>query len=187
MLQVIELILNALKTELNSTSSSAFNIYNPDFSANNSQNILAVINRDDESELTMFDVKFSNDNVLELPAGPVGALIGFEYREETYSDNRDPLLDGTIPFNTDSSLATNTHPYRSAVMGSSATEDVYGEKEVNSIFAEFQIPLTEKINAQLALRHEDFSDSKSATVGKFALGYEVNNSLFFKGISLNGF
>ena len=36
--------------------------------------------------------------------------------------------------------------------------------------------LTERINAQLALRHEDFSDSKSATVGKFALGYEVNNS-----------
>ena len=116
--------LNALKTELNSTSSSAFNIYNPDFSANNSQNILAVINRDDESELTMFDVKLSNDNVFDLPAGPVGALIGFEYREETYSDDRDPLLDGTIPFNTDSSLATNTHPYRSAVMGSSATEDL---------------------------------------------------------------
>ena len=55
----------------------------------------------------MFDVKLSKDNVFDLPAGPVGALIGFEYREETYSDDRDPLLDGTIPFNTDSSLATN--------------------------------------------------------------------------------
>jgi hypothetical protein len=179
--------LNALKTELNSTSSSAFNIYNPDFSANNSQNILAVINRDDESELTMFDVKLSNDNVFDLPAGPVGALIGFEYREETYSDDRDPLLDGTIPFNTDSSLATNTHPYRSAVMGSSATEDVYGEKDVTSLFAEFQIPITDRINAQLALRHEDFSDSKSATVGKFALGYEVNNSLFFRASASTAF
>ena len=179
--------LNALKTELNSTSSSAFNIYNPDFSANNSQNILAVINRDDESELTMFDVKLSNDNVFDLPAGPVGALIGFEYREETYSDDRDPLLDGTIPFNTDSSLATNTHPYRSAVMGSSATEDVYGEKDVTSLFAEFQIPITDRINAQLALRHEDFSDSKSATVGKFALGYEVNNSLFLRASASTAF
>ena len=179
--------LNALKTELNSTSSSAFNIYNPDFSANNSQNIIAVINRDDESELTMFDVKLSNDNVFDLPAGPVGALIGFEYREETYSDDRDPLLDGTIPFNTDSSLATNTHPYRSAVMGSSATEDVYGEKDVTSLFAEFQIPITDRINAQLALRHEDFSDSKSATVGKFALGYEVNNSLFFRASASTAF
>ncbi len=179
--------LNALKTELNSTSSSAFNIYNPDFSANNSQNILAVINRDDESELTMFDVKLSNDNVFDLPAGPIGALIGFEYREETYSDDRDPLLDGTIPFNTDSSLATNTHPYRSAVMGSSATEDVYGEKDVTSLFAEFQIPITDRINAQLALRHEDFSDSKSATVGKFALGYEVNNSLFFRASASTAF
>ena len=179
--------LNALKTELNSTSSSAFNIYNPDFSANNSENILAVINRDDESELTMFDIKLSNDNVFDLPAGPVGALIGFEYREETYSDDRDPLLDGTIPFNTDSSLATNTHPYRSAVMGSSATEDVYGEKDVTSLFAEFQIPITDRINAQLALRHEDFSDSKSATVGKFALGYEINNSIFFRASASTAF
>ena len=62
-------------------------------------------------------------------------------------------------------------------MGSSATEDVYGEKEVNFHFC--RVPntrLTERINAQLALRHEDFSDSKSATVGKFAVGYEVNNS-----------
>ena len=179
--------LNALKTELNSTSSSAFNIYNPDFSSNNSQNILAVINRDDESELTMFDVKLSNDNVFDLPAGPLGALIGFEYREETYSDDRDPLLDGTIPFNSDSSLATNTHPYRSAVMGSSATEDVYGEKDVTSLFAEFEIPLTDRINAQLALRHEDFSDSKSATVGKFAVGYEVNNSLFLRASASTAF
>ena len=179
--------LNALKVELNSTSASAFNIYDPDFSRNNSQNILAVINRDDESELTMFDFKLSNDNILDLPAGPVGALVGFEYREETYSDDRDPLLDGTIPFNSDSSLATNTHPYRSAVMGSSATEDVYGEKDVTSLFAEFQVPITDKINAQLAIRHEDFSDSKSATVGKLALGYEVNNSLFLRASASTAF
>ena len=179
--------LNALKVELNSTSASAFNIYDPDFSRNNSQNILAVINRDDESELTMFDFKLSNDNIMDLPAGPVGALVGFEYREETYSDDRDPLLDGTIPFNTDSSLATNTHPYRSAVMGSSATEDVYGEKDVTSLFAEFQIPITDRINAQLAIRHEDFSDSKSATVGKLALGYEVNNSLFLRASTSTAF
>ena len=179
--------LNALKVELNSTASSAFNIYNPDFSSNNSQNILAVINREDESELTMFDVKLSNNNILELPAGPVGALIGFEYREETYSDDRDPLLDGTEPFNTDSSLATNTHPYRSAVMGSSATEDVYGEKEVNSLFAEFQIPITDRMNAQVALRHEDFSDSKSATVGKVALGYELSNSVFLRASASTAF
>ncbi|MDG2019346.1 MAG: TonB-dependent receptor [SAR86 cluster bacterium] len=179
--------LNALKTELNSTDSSAFNIYNPDFSTNNSQNILAVINREDESELTMFDVKFSNNNIFDLPAGPLGALFGFEYREETYSDDRDPLLDGTMPFNSDSSSATNTHPYRSAVMGSSATEDVYGEKDVTSIFAEFQIPISDRINAQLALRHEDFSDSKSATVGKFAIGYEVNNSLFLRASASTAF
>ena len=61
------------------------------------------------------------------------------------------------------------------------------KKKLTSIFAEFQIPLTDKINAQLALRHEDFSDSKSATVGKFALGYEVNNSLFLRASASTAF
>ena len=70
-------------------------------------------------------------------------------------------------------------------MGSSATEDVYGEKDVTSLFAEFQVPITDKINAQLAIRHEDY-DSKSATVGKLALGYEVNTS-FHKSLNFNTF
>ena len=179
--------LNALKEALNDTTSAAFNIFNPDFAINNSERILAVINRDDESKLTMFDFKISNNNILELPAGPVGALIGFERREETYSDDRDPLLDGTIPFNTDSSAATNTHPYRSAVMGSSATEDTYGDKTVNSLFVELQIPIADKINAQLAVRHEDFTDSKSATVGKFAIGYELNSSMFLRASASSAF
>ena len=39
---------------------------NPDFSNNNSERILAVINRDDESKLTMFDFKMSNNNILEF-------------------------------------------------------------------------------------------------------------------------
>ena len=30
-----------------------------------------------------------------MPAGPVALLVGFEYREEKYSDDRDPRLDGT--------------------------------------------------------------------------------------------
>jgi outer membrane receptor protein involved in Fe transport len=72
-------------------------------------------------------------------------------------------------------------------MGSSATEDVYGEKEVNSLFAEFQIPITDRINAQVALRHEDFSDSKSATVGKVALGYEVSNAVFLRASASTAF
>ncbi|MFL2723989.1 MAG: TonB-dependent receptor domain-containing protein, partial [Gammaproteobacteria bacterium] len=69
------------------------------------------------------------------------------------------------------------HPFRSAALGSSPTVDVYGEKTVDAAFVEFVMPLTEKLTAQVAARHEDFSDSDSATVGRLALGYTVNEIL----------
>jgi iron complex outermembrane recepter protein len=180
--------LNALYEAVNDTTSAAFNIYSPDFSTNNSDRILAVINRDDESELTSFDFKMSNNNVFELPAGPVGALIGFESRKESYSDDRDPLLNGTIPFGpNDSSKVTDTHPYRSAVMGSSSTEDTSGNKNVHSVFVELQIPITDQINAQLAVRHENLSDSENATVGKLAVGYDVSDDFSLRASASTAF
>jgi hypothetical protein len=102
----------------------------------------------------------SNAEVMQLPAGPMGMLIGVEWRKETYSDDRDPRLDGTIQ-NSDfrpGISKTKTYPYVSSVVGSSPTGDVYGEKEVHSYFIELSIPVTDKINAQVASRHETFSD-----------------------------
>ena len=54
--------------------------------------------------------------MFSLPAGPVGMLVGFEYREESYSDDRDPRLDGTIKY-----VAQNgsEFPFVSDVLGSS--------------------------------------------------------------------
>jgi outer membrane receptor protein involved in Fe transport len=49
------------------------------------------------------------------------------------------------------------------------------------LFAEFQIPLTESINAQLAIRNEDFSDFGDTTVGKLALGWEIAPWMTLRG------
>ena len=124
----------------------------------------------------MVDFKMSHPELFQLPAGPVAVLFGLERREETYDDDRDPLLDGTITTQDCCAItrATRSHPFRSAALGSSPTVDVYGEKTVDAAFIEFVMPLTEKLTAQVAARHEDFSDSDSATVGRLALGYTVN-------------
>ena len=162
-----------------STTAEAFNIFDTNWETNNSEHILTTIYRKDESTLKMFDFKISNDELFNLPAGPVGILLGFERREETYSDDRDPYLDGTIT-NEDCcnvTSATRNHPFTSGVLGSSPTVDVYGEKEVTSAFIEAVIPVTEKLDAQVAVRNEDFSDSESTTVSRLALGYDVNNLL----------
>ena len=166
-----------------STTASAFNIFDTNWETNNGDNILAEIRRDDKSTLDMFDFKMSNPEIFELPAGPVAMLIGLERRKETYTDDRDMLLDGTIT-NTDCcgvTSQTRTHPFTSAVMGSSPTVDVYGVKRVNSAFVELVLPLTSKLDAQIAVRQEDFSDTESTAVGRIALGYNVNDYVKLRG------
>ena len=160
-----------------STTADAFNIFDTNWETNNGDNILTTIYRRDKSSLDMVDFKFSNDELFELPAGPVGMLIGFERRKESYTDDRDPYLDGTIT-NQDCcgvTSATRSHPFTSGVLGSSPTIDVTGTKRVTSTFMEMIIPITEKMDAQVAFRNEDFSDTESTTVGRIALGYVFND------------
>ena len=40
---------------------------------------------------------------------------------------------------------------------------------------EMIVPVTEKMDAQIAVRNEDFSDTEATTVGRIALGYVVND------------
>jgi iron complex outermembrane receptor protein len=175
----------ALKAALSDTTPAAFNIFDPNNETNNIDRILVDVYRKDTSGLRSWDFKMSNPSIATLPAGDVAALVGFEWRKEDYEDNRDPLLDGTVVFPTSS--PTNTHPYRSAIMGSSATEDVSGDKTVKSLFVELQVPLTDKINAQIAGRHEDFSDSDSATVYKFAIGWDVTDWMLLRASQSTSF
>jgi len=175
----------ALKAALSDTTPAAFNIFDPNNETNNIDRILVDVYRKDTSGLRSWDFKMSNPSIATLPAGDVAALVGFEWRKEDYEDNRDPLLDGTVVFPTSS--PTDTHPYRSAIMGSSATEDVSGDKTVKSLFVELQVPLTDKINAQIAGRHEDFSDSDSATVYKFAIGWDVTDWMLLRASQSTSF
>ena len=159
-----------------SKTPAAFNIFDVNSETNNEDGIYVDVTRDDRSTLAMIDFKMTNPELYNLPAGPVGMLLGFEWRKEEYADDRSPYLDGQIS-NSDccgvSANSTNNHPFTSNAMGSSPTSDVFGNKNVKSAFIEFSIPVTDKIDAQLAVRHESFSDSDNATVGKFAINYDV--------------
>ena len=97
-------------------------------------------------------------------------MLGFEYREESISDDRDPRLDGTITY---TDYEGDTFPLVADVLNSSPTSDVSGSRDVSSLFAEMQIPLSESIDMQIALRSEDFSDFGDATVGKIAVGWQA--------------
>ena len=129
--------------------------------------------RENTTNLFLVDFKLSNNNVFEMPAGPVGALIGFESREEEYTDGRDPRIDGTIPYVVPTGpKAGLTFPLISDVVNSSATPASSGSRTTSSFFGELQIPLLETVDAQLAVRYEDSDDYGDATVGKFAVGWQ---------------
>ncbi|WP_226704793.1 TonB-dependent receptor domain-containing protein [Microbulbifer elongatus] len=171
-------VSNILMQEaLNDTTLDAYNPLSGGVDSN-IERALIDVRRDTESELKSFDIKFSNNGIFDLPAGPVAALAGFEYREESFVDDRDDRLDGTIQF-TDAD--GDTYPFVSDVVNSSPTPDNRGDRSVTSLFGELQVPVFDNFDMQLALRYEDFSDFGDTTVGKVAFGYRPIDQLLLRG------
>ncbi len=168
---------NLLKAALNDPTPAAYNPFSAGINSNIERTLIDVY-RKGTSELTMFDFKMSNSEFMSLPAGDVGLLLGFEYREESISDDRDPRLDGTITY---TDYEGDTFPLVADVLNSSPTSDVSGSRDVSSLFAEMQIPLSESIDMQIALRSEDFSDFGDATVGKIAAGWQAASWMSVRG------
>jgi len=169
---------NLLKAALYDNTKAAYNPFSANNYATNIERTLIDVYRIGKSELTMFDFKMSSNDFWTLPGGgDVGVLLGFEYRDEEMSDDRDPRLDGTITY---TDYEGDTYPLVADVLNSSPTGDVSGGRHVTSFFTELQIPLAESANMQIALRNEDYSDSGNATVGKIALGWDIAPWAFFR-------
>ncbi len=154
--------------------------YNP-FTGTENSNIeraLVDVRRDNETELTTFDVKFAHPEIFSLPAGPVGFVMGLEYREESFVDDRDDRLDGTIRY---TDYEGDTYPFVSDVVNSSPSPDSEGERDVTSLFAEFNLPLHSTLNVQAAIRYENFSDVDDTTVGKLAFGWRPADMFLLRG------
>ena len=156
---------------------SAYNPFSGGVDTNIEQALIDVY-RKGKSTLNTWDVKMSNAELFEMPAGPVGFVAGYEYRDEDYVDDRDPRLDGTITF---TDFEGETYPLTSDVVNSSPTPDGAGERQTHSIFGELAIPLHETLDIQLAARYEDFSDIGDTTVTKAAFGWVPTDAIMFRG------
>ncbi|MDH3351562.1 MAG: TonB-dependent receptor [Gammaproteobacteria bacterium] len=139
---------------------------------------LIDVRRDNETELKSIDFRVSKNDLFGMPAGQVGMVAGIEFRQESFVDDRDPRLDGTIEFIDDSGAG---FPLVADVMNSSPSLDSKGERDVTSAFVELQIPLASNFDVQAAMRYEDFSDVGDTTVGKIAVGWRPAEQLLFRG------
>ncbi|MDZ4136552.1 MAG: TonB-dependent receptor, partial [Paracoccaceae bacterium] len=130
---------------------------------------------------------------LRLPGGDVGVAAGIEWRRETFFDDRDPRLDGTITW-TDSVTGVFNG---SDVAGTSESPDTSGAREVYSAFAEvfvplvsddMDIPLISALNLQLAGRMEHFKDiDQTAIVPRVAASWTTIPGITFRGAWSQGF
>ncbi|WP_241255109.1 TonB-dependent receptor [Altererythrobacter sp. BO-6] len=145
------------------------------------------------TSLALADFKVSRDDLISLPGGNLGIAAGVEWRRETFFDDRDPRLDGTITF-TDSITGEFVG---SDVVGTSPTPDTSGNREVYSAHAEvfvplvspdMNIPLVEEFNVQLAGRIERFNDIKeTAMVPRVAASWTTIPGVTFRGAWSEGF
>lgn len=193
---------------INRTDASAYNPFNggcfpgePGFGLQidctpNPQSVIDDITidvfRKGETTLALADFKVSRPDLFELPGGGVGIAAGVEFRRETFIDDRDPRLDGTITFTN----AVNGDFFGSDVVGSSPSPDTSGNREVYSAFAEalvpivsddMDIPLINELELQLAARYENFSDSSSAFVPRAALAWRPVRDILLRGAWSQGF
>ena len=143
----------------------------------NEEQFMTTIFRNNYSELFMADFKISTPNLFSMPAGDVAALFGFEIRDESMEDVRDPNINGTIPYTVPepSAIAGTTFPYISNISNSSPSPNTFGDRITTSIFGELQLPLAENLDSQIALRGENADDFGSDVVGKFAVGYQPSD------------
>ena len=193
-----------LQQSLALETSDAYNVFNGGNLASlsngdstpNDQAIIDAITvdafRTNKSQLGLWDLRVSRPDLLELPAGGVGVAFGAEYRYEAFEDDRDDRLDGTITFTNPVSGEVSS----SDLLGSSATPDSSGDRDVASAYLEFaipvispdmDIPLVRAFDLQAAARFESYSDVGEILKPKVAAAWTVFPWLKFRGSYSQGF
>lgn len=199
--------LTLLQQAINRTTPDAYNPFNGGCATGDpgqgdcTPNPTAVIDtfrinvsRRGGTTLALADFKISRDDLFVLPGGNLGLAAGIEWRRETFFDDRDPRLDGTITW-VDSVIAGVTNG--SDVAGTSPSPDTDGTRTVYSAFAEvfvpvvspdMDIPLVEAFNVQLAGRIERFQDiDATAVVPRVAASWTTIPGVTLRGAWSQGF
>ncbi|TFW18417.1 TonB-dependent receptor [Duganella callida] len=150
------------------------------------------VKRADRTGLLLADFKLSRRDLFTLPAGDVGVAFGVEVRHETQEDNRDPHVNGSMPFYdavtglTQPSSATGVNITPSS-KGSRTVEGAFLEFAVPAISPAMKIPLVKAVNFQLAGRYEHYSDFGSVSKPKIAMSWDVNDSVRLRASYSQGF
>lgn len=101
--------------------------------------------------------------VVELPAGPLAAAVGFEFRKNGFSQ----VLDESL--NVFRDAASLTFLNDSSASLSRSVDAYYAEVNIPLAGGDFTAPALQQLDLGLAVRHEEFSDFGNATVPRATL------------------
>ena len=142
------------------------------------------------SELALADLRVNRGDLWTLFGNDVGAAFGLEWRREEYFDDRDPRLDGSMPYSNGPIFD------ESDLVGVSATFDSGASRNTYSAYGEFNLPLVGAANEkpglrsfeiQIAARYENPSDFDDTLKPKFGLRWEPTEGLLFRANYTQGF
>jgi outer membrane receptor protein involved in Fe transport len=156
--------------------------YNPFFvvdqADNNSLQVMNAIaarsKKMEESWLDTIDIVLNGELPLggfELPGGPIGAAIGYQNRQDKYTNT------------------PSVHEIRGDTwIGSPIPENVTsGSREVDAYFMELAIPLLSNVEIEAAVRTEDFSTGQKSTDPKFGVTWAATDWLSLRATSGDAF
>ncbi len=111
-----------------------------------------------ETELDVFDFVLAGE-IFDLPAGTVSMAVGLQRREESRRTQRSPITIGEVdsfggdqPFGGDYKYAS--YENQAFNLG----------RDIDAYFIEFQVPLHEQVDMQLAVRYEDYGGNVGDSV-----------------------
>ncbi len=122
-----------------------------------------------KAKVTQVDGTVSRE-LFALPAGPLAIAAGFDVRKETF-EFRDNQTAGGL-----------------AIIGAGSPASLpMVDRDIKAVFAELNVPIVKNLEAQVAVRHDRYSDFGSTTNPKLALSWRPTPQLLLRGSFNKGF
>ncbi|WP_436355588.1 TonB-dependent receptor plug domain-containing protein [Brevundimonas sp. CEF1] len=117
-------------------------------------------------------------------SGPLNFAWGLEARREGYKiDAGQPESWNRGPLGANTALAGGAQGF----VGFQPSNEVDEDRDAVALYADVEIPLTEKFTVEGALRIEDYSDFGDAQTGKLAARYDFSPNFALRGSVSTGF
>lgn len=134
-------------------------------------NAAQIIGQVQEAEGTLRELTgVVSGEVAKLPAGPMLLAVGVDFLKDkaSYTNNFDLIR-------------------QAASSGLAGAEDSYGDRRDNAVYAELNVPIVKTLEANLAVRYDDYSDFGGTWNPKVALRWQPTQQVLVRGSYNTGF